>query len=95
MRPGWRRGLNVAQSLGHPLLQRSQPWLGKMAAALAGFAFPVALQRVIGPGQILLGGTLIGVLAGAILLASLHGRAEGWKLSIGVLTAFVLYSVIQ
>ncbi len=92
---GWRRGLNVAQSLGHPLLQRSQPWLGKMAAALAGFAFPVALQRVIGPGQILLGGTLIGVLAGAILLASLHGRAEGWKLSIGVLTAFVLYSVIQ
>ena len=68
---GWRRGLNVAQSLGHPL------------------------QRVIGPGQILLGGTLIGVLAGAILLASLHGRAEGWKLSIGVLTAFVLYSVIQ
>ena len=92
---GWRRGLNVAQSLGHPLLQRSQPWLGKMAAALAGFAFPVALQRVIGPGQILLGGTLIGVLAGAILLASHHGRAEGWKLSIGVLTAFVLYSVIQ
>ena len=92
---GWRRGLNVAQSLGHPLLQRSQPWLGKMAAALAGFAFPVALQRVIGPGQILLGGTLIGVLAGAILLASLHGRAEGWKLSIGVLTAFVLYSVIH
>ena len=92
---GWRRGLNVAQSLGHPLLQRSQPWLGKMAAALAGFAFPVALQRVIGPGQILLGGTLSGVLAGAILLASLHGRAEGWKLSIGVLTAFVLYSVIQ
>ena len=91
---GWRRGLNVAQSLGHPLLQRSQPWLGKMAAALAGFAFPVALQRVIGPGQILLGGTLIGVLAGAILLARLHGRADGWRLSLGVLTAFVVYSVL-
>ena len=95
LQAGWRMGLNVAQSLGHPMLQRSQPYLGRLAAALAGFAFPVALHRVIGPGQILLGGTLIAVLAGAVLLASLHGRAEGWKLSIGVLTAFVLYSVIQ
>jgi PTS system mannose-specific IID component len=95
LQAGWRKGLNVAQSLGHPLLQRSQPYLGKVAAVLAGFAFPVALHRVIGPGQILLGGTLIGVLAGAVLLASLHGRVEGWKLSVGVLTAFVLYSVIQ
>ena len=95
LQAGWRMGLNVAQSLGHPMLQRSQPYLGRLAAALAGFAFPVALHRVIGPGQILLGGTLIAVLAGAVLLASLHGRAEGWKLSIAVLTAFVLYSVIQ
>jgi PTS system mannose-specific IID component len=95
LQAGWRQGLNVAQSLGHPLLQRSQPYLGRLAAALAGFAFPVALQRVIGPGQILLGGTLIAVLVGAVLLASLHGRAEGWKLSIAVLTIFALYSVIQ
>lgn len=95
LQAGWRKGLNVAQSLGHPVLQRSQPYLGQLAASLAGFAFPVALHRVIGPGQILLGGTLIGVLAGAILLASLHGRVEGWKLSIGILTVFALYSVIQ
>jgi PTS system mannose-specific IID component len=92
---GWRHGLNVAPSLGHPLLQRAPPQLGKLAAALAGCALPVALHRVIGPGQVLLGVTLAGVLAGAVVLASLHGRAEGWKLSIGVLTAFALYSVIQ
>jgi PTS system mannose-specific IID component len=95
LQAGWRKGLNVAQSLGHPVLQHSQPYLARLAAALAGFALPVALHRVIGPGQILLGGTLAGVLAGAVLLASLHGRAEGWKLSIALLTAFALYSVIQ
>jgi hypothetical protein len=38
---------------------------------------------------------LIGVLSGAVLLASLHGRAEGWKISIGILTLFALYSAIR
>ena len=55
----------------------------------------LAIQRVIGPGRVVLGGTLAGVAAGAILLASLHGRVEGWKISIGVLTAFALYSVVR
>jgi len=95
LQAGWRRGLAVAQSLGHPLLQRSPPQLGKVAVVLAGMALPLAIQRVIGPGRVLLGGTLAGVAAGAILLASLHGRAEGWKISIGVLTAFALYSVVR
>jgi PTS system mannose-specific IID component len=95
LQAGWRRGLNVAQSLGQPFLQHSPIRLGRLAAALAGCALPVALHRVIGPGQVLLGATLVGVLAGAVLLASLHGRVEGWKLSIGVLTAFALYSVVQ
>lgn len=95
LQAGWRRGLAVAQSLGHPLLQRSPPQLGRLAAALAGFALPLALHRVIGPGQVLLGATLAGVVAGAVLLASLHGRAEGWKLSIGMLVLFTLWSVLR
>ncbi len=92
---GWRHGLGVAQSLGNPWLQHASPRLGRFAAALAGMALPVAVDRIIGDGQVLWGGTLIGVLAGAILLGSLHGRAEGWKISIGVLTAFVLWSVTR
>lgn len=92
---GWRHGLAVAQSLGNPVLQQAPPQLGRIAAVLAGVALPLALHRVIGPGQILLGGALVGVLAGAIFLASLHGRAEGWKLSVVVLTAFILYSVTR
>jgi PTS system mannose-specific IID component len=92
---GWRHGLGVAQSLGNPVLQQAPPQLGRIAAVLAGVALPLALHRVIGPGQVLLGGALVGVLAGAIFLASLHGRAEGWKLSVVVLTAHILYSVIR
>lgn len=91
---GWRYGLAVAQSLGNPVLQQAAPQLGRLAAALAGVAFPLALQRVIGPGQVLLGGTLAAVVAGAAVLARLQGRAEGWKVSMVVLSAFILYSVL-
>ena len=92
---GWRRGLGVAQSLGNPWLQHAPPRLGRVAAVLAGMALPLAIDRIIEAGQVLLAGTLIGVLGGAVLLASLHGRAEGWKISIVVLTLFVLYSAIR
>jgi mannose PTS system EIID component len=95
LQAGWRKGLAVAKSLGHPILQRAQPRLGRIAAVLAGLALPLAIDRVIGAGKVYLGGTLAGVLLGAIVLTSLHGRAEGWKISVGVLSAFVLYSVIQ
>ena len=62
---------------------------------MAGMALPLAIDRVIGAGQVYLGATLAGVTLGAVVLTSLHGRAEGWKLSVGALSAFVLYSVIR
>lgn len=95
LQAGWRKGLAVAQSLGHPMLQQAPPQLGKLAAGLAGLALPLAIDRIIGSSQFLLGGTLVGALAGAIVLTLLHGRAEGWKISVGVITAFVLYSVLR
>jgi len=95
LQAGWRQGLAVAQSLGHPLLQRAQPQLGKLAAALAGLALPIAIHRIVGSSEFTLGMTLAGALIGAVVLTRLHGRVEGWKISVGVLTAFVLYSVIR
>ena len=108
---GWRKGLAVAQSLGHPLLQRAQPQLGKLAAGLAGLAMPLAIERIILSREFLLGGTLLGALFGAVVLTLLQGRTErshhgrvdellqgrveGWKVSVGVLTAFVLFSVLR
>ena len=95
LQAGWRKGLAVAQSLGHPVLQHAAPRLGRLAAVLAGLALPLAVQRIIGSTDVLLAETLAGILAGAIVLTRLHGRAEGWKISVGVLTLFVLYSVIR
>lgn len=95
LQAGWTHGLAVAQSLGNPVLQRAAPLLGRMAVILAGAALPLALERVIGPGRALLGGALLGVVAGAILLVRLHGRTEGWKLSLIILAAFTLFSILR
>jgi mannose PTS system EIID component len=95
LQAGWRKGLAVAQSLGHPLLQRAQPRLGHVAAVLAGLALPLAIDRIIGSGRVVLGGTLVGAFVAAVVLTLLQGRVEGWKVSVGVLTAFVLYSVLR
>ena len=95
LRVGWSKGLAVAHSLGNPLLQQAPQRLGRLASILAGLSLPLAVHRIIGPGHVILGGTLVGMLAGAIVLTSLHGRAEGWKVSVGILVAFALYSVIR
>lgn len=95
LRTGLRDGLQVARSLGHPLLQNAPTDIGRVAAALAGLSLPLALHRVIEPGHALLGVVLVVVLLGAILLVRLHGRVEGWKLAIVVLTGFTLYSVLR
>jgi PTS system mannose-specific IID component len=92
---GLRNGLGVAHSLGHPLLQHAPAQLGQLASALAGFALPVAVDRVIGPGRGLLGAMLVMAVLGGAVLARLHGRVEGWKAAIPLLVGFVLFSVLR
>jgi len=92
---GWRRGMRVAQALGNPVLRRGPEYIARAAALTAGVALPLALHRIIGEGRALTGGTLAAVVVGAVLLARLHGRVEGWRLALGVLAAFVLYSVAR
>lgn len=92
---GLRHGLQVARSLGHPLLQHAPMHIGRMASAIAGLALPLALHRVIGPGRVLLGGVLAAVILGGLLLTRLHGRVEGWKLAIAVLTGFVVSASLR
>lgn len=95
LRIGLRDGLGVARTLGHPALKHMPMRIGRVAAALAGVALPLALQRVIGPGRVLLGGVLVAVIVGGLLLSRLHGRVEGWKLAIIALIAFVLYAALR
>lgn len=90
---GWKHGLRVAQSLGNPVLRRGPQVIAPLAAFAVGFGVPLALLRIIGPGRALLGVVLAGAALGALLIVRLHGRVEGWKLAIGVLTVLVVVSV--
>jgi PTS system mannose-specific IID component len=94
LRIGLSRGLNVASALGNPVLRQGPHYIGSAAAVVAGLALPLALQRVVGPGRVLAGGIIIAALLGILLLARLHERAEGWRIALGVLAIFVLYSVL-
>lgn len=92
---GWRHGLRVAPSLGTPVLRHGPEHVARAAALVAGVAIPLALHRIVGSGRELLAVELLAVIVGAILLARLHGRVEGWRLALGVLAGFVLFSVLR
>jgi PTS system mannose-specific IID component len=92
---GWKHGLRVASALGNPVFRRGPQQIGRLAALATGIAIPLALGRVIGPGRNLMGGVLIGVALGSLLIVRLRNRLEGWRLSLIVLAAFVLLSVIR
>jgi PTS system mannose-specific IID component len=92
---GLARGLQVASALALPVLRTGPTRLSQLVAFAGGVALPLALMRVLGPGRTLLGSVLVAVLVGAVLLTRLHGRAEGWRLALGALAAFVLFLLLR
>lgn len=92
---GLDHGMRVASALGGPVLRRGPTHIAQVAALLGGIALPLALDQVIGPGRALFGIVLGAVALGGVVLARLHGRAEGWKVAVGLLVLFVLYSVAR
>ncbi len=98
LRAGWRHGLRVATALGHPVLQHGPRYIGRVSAVLGGLALPLAVHRAIG-GLTPLTPIPVGVAVVtpllAVLLVRLHGRAEGWRVVLFLLAAFVLYSVVR
>ncbi len=94
LRIGLSRGLNVASALGNPVLRQGPQYIGSAAALFAGISLPLALQRIAGPGRVLAGGIIASALIGILILAAVRERAEGWRIALGVLAVFVLYSVL-
>jgi PTS system mannose-specific IID component len=92
---GVRRGLAVASALGTPALRRAPQYIGRVAAVLAGFALPLVMTRVVAPGGGLRLATAAAAVLGGALLARLHGRIEGWKVSVLLLLAFVVFGVTR
>lgn len=95
LRTGWTHGLRVASSLGNPVLRQGPRAIALLAASAAGIALPLALFRVIGPARALTGQVLVAVGVGAFVIVQLKGRFDGWRLALGVLALFVLFSVIR
>jgi CDP-diglyceride synthetase len=88
----------VASALGGPVFRVGPDYIARAGALLAGVALPAALARVIGPGRDMEGmiyGILLVTALGSVTLARLHGRVEGWRASMFVLAAFVLYAVAR
>jgi PTS system mannose-specific IID component len=92
---GLARGVRVAPALAAPVLRQGPRIIAQVAALLAGIALPLSLHRTLGPGRVLAGGVVTAAIVGAVILARIHGRAQGWRIALGVLAAFVLYSVVR
>ncbi|HEX2724060.1 MAG TPA: PTS system mannose/fructose/sorbose family transporter subunit IID [Gemmatimonadaceae bacterium] len=95
LRVGFQRGLRVADALAHPVLRKGPQYVGTAAALLAGITIPLAARELIGGGRFLAAETILLAIAGGVLLARFGGRFEGWRLSLAILTVFVLASVIR
>jgi PTS system mannose-specific IID component len=92
---GFRMGMQVAPALGLPLFRGGPQHLVRAAAAVAGFATPLAVARLAGPGRGFVWGALLAGLAGGMLATRLHGRLDLWKWSLGLLIMVALLSVIH
>lgn len=95
LRMGLAGGLQVSQRLGTSWMREGPDRLAQAAALIGGLGLPIVLFRLIGPGRTLLGAVLAAVGAGAVLLLRLHGRVEGWRLALVVLTVVALFSLVR
>lgn len=80
---GWRKGLNVASALAHPILREGPVWLARAGTFLAGAAVPLVVMRLVdGGGLPRVAITLAVAGLGASALVLFHGRVEGWRLAL-------------
>jgi mannose PTS system EIID component len=109
LRVGWRHGLRVAAALGHPVLRQGPLYIERAIMFLSGVALPLALRRVlegphttfravgaVSPSIHWVSLLTLGVAALlAAILARLHGRVEGWRVSLLVLAGLAVYSLAR
>ncbi len=92
---GYEQGLRVASALGAPMLRQGPAQVARAAALMAGIAIPLAVRGVIGPARGGLEIVFVAAAVGAVALARLHGRVEGWRLAVVALSLFILISVVR
>jgi len=92
---GYRDGLRVASALASPVLRAGPAHVARAAALIAGIALPLAVRGVMGPARGAMALVFGAAAVGALALARLQGRFEGWRLAIGLLAVFILFSVVR
>ena len=92
---GYRDGLNVASALANPVLRQGPLHVARGSALVAGAALPLALQRLGAQQPSAFGIELALALALAAALAHWQARVDGWRVGVGLLAIFVLYSVMR
>ena len=92
---GWSRGIGVASALANPVLRQGPNHVARAASAAAGIAIPLTAARLLGHHVALLGIVLGSAAIAAVVLVRLHGRLEGYKVVLVLLTLFALVSVVR
>lgn len=92
---GYRRGLTVAIALNNQFLRRAPMHIARAATVLAGFAVPLTLHRAVGGELSLALYTAGAAFVGALLIARIAVRSQGWRVALGLVAILVLYGVTR
>jgi PTS system mannose-specific IID component len=95
LRAGYREGLKVAAALGSPVLRQGPLHVAHAVALVGGAALPLVLRRVHAATPMSFGAEFAIAVVMAAALAKWQGRIDGWRLGVGLLAMFVLYSVTR
>jgi len=95
LRAGYRDGLQVATALGNPVLRQGPLHVARGSALAAGVALPLVMQRIAALHGTAFDAELAAAAVLAAALARWQGRVDGWRVGIGLLALFVLYSVMR
>lgn len=92
---GYKRGLTVATALNNQFLRHAPMHIARAATVLAGFAVPLTLHRAVGGELSLALYTAGAAFVGALLVARVAVRSQGWRVALGLVAILVLYGVTR
>ncbi|HKS07737.1 MAG TPA: PTS system mannose/fructose/sorbose family transporter subunit IID [Gemmatimonadaceae bacterium] len=91
---GWRHGLKIAPTLGHPVFRQGPAFIARATAAIAGVAIPLAVARIVGAHPAALAAALAVALAWTFGTALIAKRADGWRAALIGVAAYTLFSIV-
>lgn len=91
---GWRRGQQVAASLGVPWLRDGPAHIGRVAAVLVGLALPLVAGRLLPGDQLLAFTVLTAAIPAGYVIARLRGRVPGWAAAAALLSSMTLVALL-